>query len=506
MVNSPASPATPPDSAVAASPQLGAIAADAGGGDSPQINGRRFSVFSKETLLPALRGRIKGAVLPPHTKGYEESLLIYNGAVTAKPAVVIRPYDSNDVASAVRVAKDFGLTISVRSGGHSATGKSIQGQIVLDLSRTMNAVWVLEPDPTHPDPYVRFDGGARVADIDEIIARRGYVTPLGTYQGIGVGSVLGGGVGYLSRQLGLSIDQVVEAEVVTSEGQIIVCSAKDNPDLFWGIRGAGSNFGIVTSVVMKLRKLRSVYSGMVIYPMQTVESAKDSLAKWARFMGPSTPDQFTTSAKLGCDAHGAPVILFSFCYAGSEEEAKALIEPFMVSLPFSPIMNSLKRRDYIQQQRNTSQYLPPAGYRWGVRSEYIDELTPTLIGELAESIIGMPEQAQRSTIDITLLGGAVARVEPGDTTWWHRKSPYEVTLTASWSEEEEDAVNMDWLVKTNEKVRKVGSGPSPNGNDAISPESIKRCYGDNYAKLQELKKKWDPENMFRFNVNIPPAP
>lgn len=129
---------------------------------------------------------------------------------------------------AIKVAREFSLTVSVRSGGHSATGLSILGQIVIDLTKTLNSVWVLEPDSTHPEPYVRVDGGARVADVDEIIARRGYVTALGAYQGIGMGSVLQGGLGYLSRRFGLSVDQIVEAEVVTAEGVVVVCNEKEN--------------------------------------------------------------------------------------------------------------------------------------------------------------------------------------------------------------------------------------------------------------------------------------
>lgn len=189
---------------------------------------RRYSAFSRETLLPALRARVKGAVLPQHTKGYDESLLIYNGAVSAQPLVVVRPYDTNDVVQTVKVAKELGLTLSVKSGGHSAKGLSIQGQIVLDLSKSLSSIWILEPDSTHPYPLVRIDGGARVADIDEIISRRGYVTPLSSYQGVGVGSILGGGLGYLGRLYGLSVDQVVEVEVVTAEGQVVVCSEKEN--------------------------------------------------------------------------------------------------------------------------------------------------------------------------------------------------------------------------------------------------------------------------------------
>jgi len=255
-------------------------------------------------------------------RSFEESLMVYNGAIEGlKPAVIVRPFDSNDVANVVRVAQQYGLSLSVKSGGHSASGGCLKGDVVLDLSKSLNSVWVLDSDvdKKHPEPWVRVDGGAKVGDIDETVCRRGYVAPLATYQGIGMGSVLGGGLGYVSRLWGLSIDNVVEAEVVLADGSIVTCNEDDYPDLFWAIRGAGANFGVVTSIVLRLFPLKKCYSGMVIYPMQSVDVAVEILTKWAKAMpAKTTPRELSTSAKIGTNANGEHVVVFSFCYAGAE--------------------------------------------------------------------------------------------------------------------------------------------------------------------------------------------
>jgi FAD/FMN-containing dehydrogenase len=253
-------------------------------------------------------------------QSYDESLMVYNGAVdNVKPAVVVRPFDSNDVANVVRVVQQYGLSLSVKSGGHSASGACLKGDVVLDLSKSLNSVWVLDSDDKHPEPWVRVDGGAKVGDIDEAVCRRGYVAPLATYQGIGVGSILGGGLGYVSRLWGLSIDNVVEAEVVLADGSIVTCNEDDYSDLFWAIRGAGANFGVVTSVVLRLFPLKKCYSGMVIFPMETVDVAVQILTHWSqRCPAKTTPGELSTAAKIGTNANGDHVVVFSFCYAGSE--------------------------------------------------------------------------------------------------------------------------------------------------------------------------------------------
>ncbi|KAJ3341626.1 hypothetical protein HDU93_004528 [Gonapodya sp. JEL0774] len=489
-------------------------------------HGRRFSTFAKETILPALRSQIKGAVLPPGTKGYDESLLVYNGAIQAKPVVVVRPYDAEDVAKwvsiktlseaesmkigarevavVVLICRHYGLTMSVKSGG--ATGYGVAGQVVLDLSKSLNSVWVVTEGGG--GPVVRFDGGARVADIDDATCRRGFITPLGTYQGVGVGSVLGGGLGYVSRKWGLSVDNVVEAEVVLADGRVVVVSeGRNEEDLFWALRGGGANFGVVTSIVSRLHKLRTCYSGVVMYPMESVSAAKMILGRWSEAMGVAVRDELSTSAKLGCDTNGSPLVMLSFCYVGPEDEAKQIIHPFMSSLPYVPIMNSLRTRDYIQQQRNTTQYIPAAGYRYGIRGEHLTHLNVEVISFLAEAILHLPPDARRSVIDVVLLGGAVARVAEQDTAWIHRKASYEVTMIATWEEQEQDVENRKWLDETLSRLKQFSFGPPPNSQDVPASHMAsvsEKVYGSNLARLRAIKKKYDPTNFFKFNLNIEP--
>ncbi|KXS11973.1 FAD-binding domain-containing protein [Gonapodya prolifera JEL478] len=469
----------------------------------PFLTTRRFSTFAKETILPSFRRTIKGAVLPPGTKGYEESLLVYNGAIQPRPVVVVRPYDSEDVAQVVRICRRFGLTMSVKSGG--ATGYGISGQVVVDLAKTMNSVWVVTEGGDKP--VVRFDGGCRVADIDEATCRRGFITPLATYQGVGAGSVLGGGLGYVGRKWGLSVDNLVEAEVVTADGKVLVANEKQNQDLFWALRGAGSNFGVVTSVVSRLHKQRTCYSGVVIYPMESVYAAKLILGRWSEAIGYGAREEMSTSAKLGCDVNGSPLVMLSFCYSGPEDDAKQLIHPFMSSLPYVPVMNSLRTRDYIQQQRNTTQYIPAAGYRYGIRGEHLTQLTPEVISFLAEAILHLPQDATRSVIDVVLLGGAITKVDEDATAWVHRKAAYEVTMIGTWEEEEQDVENKKWLDETLARLKQFSFGPPPNSQDVPAAEMAtvaEKVYGSNLNRLRALKKKYDPTNFFRFNLNIEP--
>lgn len=242
---------------------------------------------------------------------------------------------------------------------------------------------------------------------------------------------------------------------------------------------------------MRLHRLRTVFSGVVIYPMESVSAAKMILGRWTEYMGASVRKELSTSAKLGCDTSGQPLVMLSFCYAGPEvgfdfpffglrmqrphglreshetvfqyypvsshfayratrqrtpqEEGKALVHPFMSSLPYVPVMNSLRTRDYIQQQRNTTQYLPAAGYRYGIRGQHLAFLTSEVIESLAESILRVHSDARRSVIDITLLGGAVSEVGEDATAWVHRKAGYEVTLIGTWEEAEQDVENKRWL-------------------------------------------------------------
>lgn len=451
----------------------------------------------------ALREGFRGELLRPGDDGYDTARAIWNGSIDRSPAVVARATGVADVVAAVNFARDNDLVLSVRAGGHSLPGHSTcDGGLVLDLS-PMQGVRV---DPERMT--ARAQAGVQWGLLDRETQAYGLAVTGGqiTHTGI-AGLTLGGGIGWLVRKFGLACDNLLSADVVTAQGEVVTASAEENEDLFWGLRGGGGNFGVVTSFEYQLHPLGPILGGAVLHPVERAPEAlrllrdvanegSDELTAYAIFLtGPPAP--FVPEA-----FHGKPLIALAACYAGDLEQGEEALKPFREFGP--PIVDLFQPMPYavIQSMFDES---GPHGRSYYIKGQTVRELSDELIDVLVEQATTMP--VPFSELHVGQLGGAVKRVGENDTAYSHRDAEYTLIFIAGWEDPSARDQHVDWVRGMTDATTTHAVGVYVNFLEDEGLERIKFAYGskEKYNRLVELKNKWDPTNLFCLNQNIAPT-
>jgi FAD/FMN-containing dehydrogenase len=454
--------------------------------------------------LERLSARVQGDVIGPGDADYDVARRIWNGAIDRRPAGIVRCTGVVDVVAAVRFARERDLLVAVRSGGHGVGGHALcDGGLVIDLS-PMKGIRV---DPT--TRTARAEAGVLWGELDRETQLFGLATVGGivTHTGI-AGLTLGGGIGWLMRKHGATVDNLLSADVVTAEGELVRASEEENPDLFWGIRGGGGNFGIVTSFEYRLHRVGpTVLAGQVFH---LLDDAPDVLRFYREFIADAA-DELTTIFELSVapplpslpeNAHGKPIVWVGACYVGSLDEGAEIVRPLK---QFGrPLVDLLEPRPYAALQEMFDPMVPHGWHRYW-KSVELPPLTDDAIDTLVEHSAA-PTSPKSYTI-VFQLGGALGRVAKGETAFSQRDAAHNVNINAVWTEDDPDAEpHIAWARGYFDAIQPyAGDHVYVNFLGDEGADRVRQSYGTaNYERLVGLKRAYDPTNFFRLNQNIAP--
>ena len=456
-----------------------------------------------EPALQALRGSIKGRVVTAGSADYDEARTLWNAMIDRRPALVIRCQAPGDIVAAVKFAARHKLLVSVRGGGHNIAGNAVcDGGLMIDLS-LMRAVTV---DPKART--ARVEGGATLGDLDGATQKFALATPVGINSTTGVaGLTLGGGFGWLSRSLGLTIDNLISAEIVTADGQLVTASATSHPDLFWGIRGGGGNFGVVASFDFKLHPIGpEVLSGLIVHPLA---AARDVLSFYRDFVT-KAPEQFVCwfvmrkappLPFLPPEWHGKEILALAACYCGDIAEGEKVAKPLRAF--GKPIADVIAPHPFQAWQTILDPLLTP-GMRNYWKSHDFLQLGDGLIDVLVDFAGRIPDP--QTEIAFAQLGGAVSRVPLEATAYTHRDAQFVINVHGRWDTADKDAACIAWARALFKAAAPFATGGAyVNFMTEEEHERVRSAYGANYKRLVEVKNKYDPTNLFRLNQNIAPT-
>ncbi len=451
--------------------------------------------------IDELRERVRGDVIVPGDGGYEEARKVYNAMIDRRPAVVVRAVNAGDVIAAVTFARERGLDLAIRGGGHSVPGFGTCDEgVVIDLAR-MRGVRV---DPA--SRTARAEGGATWGDFNAATHAFGLATTGGIISTTGVaGLTLGGGIGYLARGFGLSCDNLVSADVVTADGRFLVASATENDDLFWALRGGGGNFGVVTALEFRLHPVKDIYGGPMFYELDETEN----VLRFFREYIADAPEQmgafpaFQTAPPLPFipeDRHGDTFVAMVACWAGPVEDGERALRPFHDVAPV--VAEHVGPMPYPALNGAFDALVPP-GLQHYWKAAFVKELTDDAIAAHAEH--GPEVPVVTSTMHIYPINGAVHRVAPGATAFGHRDASFAPVIAGMWPDPAQNEANIAWVRRYYEAVAPHSEeGGYVNFMAADDQDRVKANYGANYDHLVKVKQTYDPENVFHLNQNIKP--
>jgi FAD/FMN-containing dehydrogenase len=443
--------------------------------------------------LPALRAKLRCQVIGPGDEEYEVARRVWNGMIDRKPVVIVRPASIADVMQMVRLAREFHLPASVRGCGHSVSGKSVADDaMMIDLS-LMKGIQV---NPGARSAVVQ--GGAKWGDFDKECERYQLATTGGVISSTGVcGLTLGGGIGWLMGKHGLSCDNLVSADLVSADGFHISVSESQNEDLFWAIRGGGGNFGIVTALEFRLHPLQSVHGGLLLYPRS---NAVDLLRRY-RDVTRDAPDELTAYAALMV-GHGHPMAAIAMCHSGPSSDGASAIKQFHLAEPPAVDLTGEKRYTEIQTMLD---FTAPAGMNYYFKCPFLCELSDEAIRAIVDYSECLP--TEQTQVVLEHMHGVASRIPATETAFGLRRTQYSINIMPTWSDPALAETCIDWARGFASALEAFGASDSYVnylGNDGAS--AVRAAYGVNYERLAALKKKYDPDNFFRFNQNIAPAP
>ncbi len=456
------------------------------------------TAFLERISIQQLRADVRGQVITPGDSGYDAARTVFSGGVNRRPAVIVRAADESDVAYVVSLARETGVELAVRSGGHSAAGHSVsEGGIVLDLS----AMKELSIDVEGRTAWA--ETGLTAGEYTAAAAEYGLATGFGDTGSVGLGGLtLGGGVGYLVRKHGLTIDNLLAAEIVTADGQILRVDAKTHPDLFWAIRGGGGNFGVVTRFQFRLHEVDTVVGGMLMLPatpdtirafVAAAEAAPVELSTIANVM-PAPPMPFVPA-----EHHGKLIIMALMVYAGDPDAGQRALAPFRALA--APIADMLRPMPYPEiYPPDDPSYHPVAAARTLFIDE-VDQSTAELIVDRLQS-----STAHMAVTQLRVLGGAMARVPADATAYAHRDRRIMVNVAALYQSPEDAPVHQRWAADFAAALQQGDGGVYVNFLGDEGKERVRAAYpGATWDRLVAVKRRYDPANLFRLNQNIPPA-
>src|SRR3712207_630082 len=453
--------------------------------------------------IAGLQEGFRGQLLRPQDPGYEDTRKVWNGSINRFPALIARCAGVADVIAAVRFAKDNGLLVAVRGGGHSFPGLSVcDGGIVIDLS-LMKGIRV--------DPHsrtVRAQAGVLLGELDRETQAFGMAVPSGIVTHTGVsGLTLGGGINWLQRKYGLAIDQLLSVDLITAEGEFVKASASENPDLFWGIRGGGGNFGIVTEFEFRLNSVGPiVLAGPIFWPMEESPNVLRFYREWIT----EAPDELMTIIIhrkapplpfVPQELHGKLVVGVVCCYAGAVEEGEKVVKPLKEF--GSPVLDLCVPKPYLAHQ---AMFDPSFQHGWWyyMRACDVAELTDEVIDITVEHSLRI--NSPLTAFPIWQLGGAVARVDEDETAFGGRGAGHTFNITACTKTEEGFEVEREWVRNFWTALEPYHTSVYVNFLMEEGEERIRQAYGaKKYDRLKALKRRYDPDNLFRLNQNIKPT-
>jgi FAD/FMN-containing dehydrogenase len=456
----------------------------------------------RTAALTSFGERFDGEIVMPGSADYDATRIVWNGMIDRRPAVIARCTTDEDVRAAILFARDQDLVAAVRCGGHSVGGFSTcDDGIVIDLS-TMHGVEVdLEAR------VARVRGGSLLQELDAAAQEHGLACPVGVVGHTGVGGLtLGGGMGRLQRHWGFSIDNMLAVDLLTADGERLRASEDENPDLFWGMRGAGANFGVVTSFEFRLHELGTIVTqGTMLFPAERAHQVAARVREWS----PYAPDEVMTSYGFGQatsepphppDQEGRPMLSMAVTHSGSPVAAEEDLRPLR---ELGPVVDTIEPRRYLDVQAMADEDMA-WGKRFYMKGGFLAELSDGFVHAGLESVAAAPGPG--GTITLWLQGGAIARSDPDAMAFTGREAPFWLGVECEWSGEELDDAYVGWGRSTMAALEPF-TAPGHYVNDLVeSDEAIVRSiYGDaKYERLLALKRTYDPDNVFRLNQNIRP--
>jgi hypothetical protein len=457
------------------------------------ITSEGADTFLDAATVQDFAARLRGSLLRHGDGGYDEARKLFNGMIDHRPALIARCAGAADVIAAVQFARQHDLLVSIKGGGHGVAGKAVcDGGLMIDFSR-MKSIRV---DPT--ERTVRAEPGVLGAELDRETQAFGLATPVGTVSTTGIaGLTLGGGQSWLASKYGFAIDNLRSVDIVTADGTLRTASATQQEELFWAIRGAGHNFGVVTSFEYRLHPVGPVLGGLVIHPLsQAVE-----VLRFYREFSASQPDELQTWAGILTLPDGNPVVALAPCYVGSLEEGERLLSPLRRF--GTPIADTVAPLPYVAMQQIFDAAFPP-----GRLNYWKSALTSHLADEVIEASV---EYARKLPSPFTVilfaeLHGAYSRVGKTETAYFHRDLQYDAIILSGWTDPADTQRNIGW-------TRELFAAWEPHLARAAyvndlgdeGEDRARSAYGGNYARLVALKTKYDPTNLFRMNQNIRPT-
>jgi FAD/FMN-containing dehydrogenase len=447
-------------------------------------------------VVDGFRASLRGPLISSGSPGYDETRKVWNGMIDRRPALIARCAGLADVVAAVRFARSRELLVSVRGGGHNAPGVAVcEGGLMIDLAG-MRGVRV---DPAQRT--ARAEGGATWADFDHETQAFGLATTGGAISNTGIGGLtLGGGLGWLAGKYGLVCDNLLSVDLVTADGTVLVASATENADLFWGLRGGGGNFGVVTSFEYQLHPVGPVLAGPVLYPFA---KAKEALTLYRDFAG-SIPDEVNTLGALLTSPDGDPVAAIAVCYNGSHEAGEKALRPLRTLGP--PLADEIAPTPYCKIQTLFDEAFA-RGRRYYFKSNFTRRISDEMIDTLVEHFRAAP--SPMSMVYFQQLGKAANRVDATATAFSHRDALCEWGCDAVWLDPAEDAANIRWAREVAEAMLPFTTGSDYVNHIGLEAEEgtdrIKAAFGANFDRLAALKNRYDPTNLFRHNQNIKPT-
>ena len=456
----------------------------------------------KEAAVEEFRSSLRGALLRSSDEGYDEARKIWNGMIDKRPGLIAQCTGAADALTAVRFARDHNLLVSIRGGGHNVAGTALcDGGLVIDLS-LMKGI--------HVDPVqrkARAQPGLTLGDLDHETQAFGLAVFSGVVSTTGIaGLTLGGGFGYLTPWYGLSCDNLLSADVVTADGRMIKASEEENPGLFWGIRGGGGNFGIVTSFEYQLHPVGpTVLAGVIVYPM----SKASELLRFHRDFIAAAPDELGTVFGLRIappapflpeSIHGKPIAAVFVCYSGPGEEGVRVLKPLREF--GQPVTDAIAPKPFTAHQ-TTLDAVQPSGRNYYWKSDDLPGLSDNAIDIIVANAEAIT--SPHTIVAMFQLGGEASRVDEDATAYSHRDAAYAVNMNASWTEGEAEQ-HIQRARDFSTAMQPLSSGGYVNFLSNEGEERIKAAYGAaKYERLVDLKNKYDPTNLFRMNQNIRPT-
>jgi FAD/FMN-containing dehydrogenase len=450
--------------------------------------------------LRSFGGSFQGEIVLPGSATYDAARIVWNGMIDRRPALVARCADTDDVIAAIRFAREQDLLVAVRCGGHSVGGFSTcDDGIVIDLSPMQGVV--VDPEAR----TARVAGGSLLRDLDRAAQAFGLACPVGVVGHTGVGGLtLGGGMGRLQRHWGFSIDNMLAVDLVTADGTRLGASEQENPDLFWGMRGAGPNFGVVTTFEFRLHQLGdTVTQGMLLFPAERAHELAARMREW----GPSAPDEIMASFGLGLGTSdeppelvGRPIVYSAVTHSGSPDDADEAVRPLR---DLGPLVDTFEPRRYLDVQTMADEDMA-WGKRFYMKGGFLAELSDAFVDAGLQSVAAAPGPG--CSITLWLQGGAVARVDPDAMAFTGREAPFWLGVEEEWDGSALDQAHIDWGRATMAALQPfTAAGHYVNDMVESGEDVVRSIYGDaKYERLVALKRTYDPDNVFRLNQNVKP--